>query len=141
MKSERRFEPVRTAVPSVRSFLRSAVGRLPQDVADRVLLIASELATNAFLHARTEFVVRVDLGPSVLRIEVTDRGSGEPEVQPLQPPTAIHGRGLQIVDHLADRWGIQVSEAGPDKLIWVEVDVGVAASSTCGPGSSFGRLG
>jgi anti-sigma regulatory factor (Ser/Thr protein kinase) len=123
MRVEQRFTPARTSVPAVRTFVRGAIERLPQDVVDRVMLIVSELATNAFLHAKSEFVVSVEMRASVLRIEIVDHGGGRPEVQPPQPPTAIHGRGLQIVDHLADRWGSVLSASGTDKLIWVEVDV------------------
>jgi anti-sigma regulatory factor (Ser/Thr protein kinase) len=125
VRTEQRFAPSRSSVPAVRRFVLAAINVLPRAVVDRVMLIVSELATNAVVHAGGEFVVGVELGASLLRIEVLDPGGGVPEVQPVQPPTAFHGRGLQIVDHLADRWGTEPSDAGSGKMVWVELRLDV----------------
>jgi len=73
-------------------------------VVEPATLIVSELATNAVLHARSRFDVAVTTDDGRIRIEVTDFGSGAPEVGELRP-TAPGGRGLRIVGALADEWG------------------------------------
>lgn len=83
-----------------------------------VLLLVSELVTNAVRHARgAEFEVRLAVRPDVLRLEVHDEGAGfVPRIAPSDDGTG--GYGLYIVERLADRWGV---ERDPG-MIWVEVD-------------------
>ena len=86
---------------------------------DDARLIASELSTNAMLHARTDFRVtlRSD-GRGHLRIEVRD-GTG-PMPTPVTPSQdATSGRGLVLVDALATSWGTRVD--GDGKVVWAEV--------------------
>ncbi len=81
-------------------------------------LLVSELVANAVTHAETEVSVHLDLTAERLRVEVRDRAAGEPRAQ--QPrhddPT---GRGLMIVDALADRWGVEPTP--PGKTVWFEL--------------------
>ncbi|MFE1270538.1 ATP-binding protein [Streptomyces sp. NPDC058758] len=69
-------------------------------------LLLTELVTNAFLHADAPTVgVRVYRQGDLLMIEVND---GTPQ-GPLPRPTGLlseHGRGLVLVDALADSWGV-----------------------------------
>jgi anti-sigma regulatory factor (Ser/Thr protein kinase) len=82
---------------------------------DDAVVIITELANNAALHAGTPFEVGGLLTDHVFRIEVAD-GS------PLRPPTseAEEGLGLHLVGRLADRWG--VSEDGGGKVVWAELN-------------------
>ena len=74
------------------------------DLADTVVLLTSELATNAVLHARTSFAVVVTREPSEVRVDVLDGSVVSPrERQP--SPTAATGRGVAMVASLADAWG------------------------------------
>jgi anti-sigma regulatory factor (Ser/Thr protein kinase) len=88
------------------------------DLLDAAGLLVSELVTNAVVHARTDVTLRVLLRRGVLRIEVTD---GSPIVPAPRRPAGLAGtgRGLQLVDRLADRWG--VSKARRGKTIWFEL--------------------
>lgn len=88
------------------------------DLLDAAGLLVSELVTNAVVHARTDVTLRVILRRGVLRIEVTD---GSPIVPAPRRPAGLAGtgRGLQLVDRLADRWG--VSKARRGKTIWFEL--------------------
>jgi serine/threonine-protein kinase RsbW len=115
---ERRYFP-RTvgSVPLARHFVATAFARAPQEVADRAAVIASELATNAVRHARTDFVVQVETTPIRVRVEVTDTGTGSPVVRALDAQ-APSGRGLRIVDTLADEWGVIETAPGPGKTVW-----------------------
>jgi anti-sigma regulatory factor (Ser/Thr protein kinase) len=120
---ERSFEPDPVAVRSAREFARAAVGdgAVPaQDAAfvDRLLLVVSELATNAVLHARTEFVVRVSSDGGAVRVAVYDSSSGRPAVGSMDP-SAVTGRGLGIVESLASDWGIDDVDGG--KWVWAEL--------------------
>jgi anti-sigma regulatory factor (Ser/Thr protein kinase) len=88
---------------------------------DDVLLCVSELATNALLHGVPPArCFRLDLSlatDGVLRVEVHDSGPGE--IHPAHPsPYAEHGRGLLLVEALADDWGVR--ERDPGKVVWCE---------------------
>lgn len=83
-------------------------------------LIVSELVTNALLHGQPPIVVRVVRDESDGRpvIEVEDCGDGVPCVQP-ESETAISGRGLLLVDALAEEWGTNpLAEGG--KVTWAK---------------------
>jgi anti-sigma regulatory factor (Ser/Thr protein kinase) len=120
---ERSFEPDPIAVRGAREFALGALGdavATAQDPAfvERVLLVVSELATNAVLHARTPFVVRMTGGGGSVRVAVFDTSAGHPE--PGAPdPTAVTGRGLGIVEALASRWGVESAADG--KWVWAEL--------------------
>ncbi|MFD6279788.1 ATP-binding protein [Streptomyces sp. NPDC060209] len=107
----------RRSVHVVREFVGAAVtdwgfgARL-----DDVLLCVSELATNALLHGVPPgrgYVVRLKLDERVLTVEVHDSGGGVPAVQ---EPVGESGRGLLLVEALADRWG--VGDRDPGKVVW-----------------------
>lgn len=110
----------------------AAIGRARHDVEDALaladvdrrtagdlLLLVSELVTNAVRHARGErFEVRLEVRPDALRLEVRDDGAGfDPRIDPSADGTG--GYGLFIVDRLADRWGVERDAGG---IIWVEVE-------------------
>jgi DNA-binding NarL/FixJ family response regulator len=88
------------------------------DVLDAVTLCTSEIVTNAAHHAGGEVRVAVELLPSSIRVSTTDT---EPTLPVAQPALATDdaGRGLRVVDRLADRWGIVPHADG--KLVWFEV--------------------
>src|ERR1700728_4898034 len=117
--ASRRFPATAGSVGQARRFL---VGRLPSaacDDADALVLMLSELATNAVQHAATEFEVSVRVTPDcgTVRVEVSDGAAGYPA--PEQPvPEAARGRGLQIVQSLADAWGIEMRRDRPGKTVW-----------------------
>jgi two-component sensor histidine kinase len=87
------------------------------------LLLASELVTNAVLHGGPprRMVFRTD--GTAFRLEVSDGGSGRPVVLPRQPGLE-HGRGMQLVAGLTDRWGVSTHGPGAagGKTVWAEVD-------------------
>ena len=117
----RGFEPVALDVRAARAFVASALtdAGYRGDV-DTVLLLVSELATNAVRHARTGFELTVDVRRAGVRVTVIDdAGHAEPRVG--QPhPDDTDGRGLLIVDRLAATWGCDV--VGTDrKAVWFTV--------------------
>jgi len=118
----RRFAAQERSVPAARRFVVAAMGEVADDVRDVVAVMISELATNALLHAVTDFVVEVDISTAVdeVRVAVHDGGDGQPVVQD-PDPTDTHGRGLRIVASLADRWGTGPSDQEPGTVVWFVV--------------------
>lgn len=120
------FDPEPSSVRAARAFVLDGAD-LTADQAFTVELLVSEVAANAVLHAQTEFTVRVTTAtsdvpdrPERLRIEVedTDPSPPEPKTHSLDAPT---GRGLRILESLADEWGTVLHEVG--KTVWFEVTV------------------
>jgi len=81
-------------------------------------LLVSELVTNALLHARSEVVVSVSVTAQAVRIEVWDTSRAAP-VSRHYAPEATTGRGLVLVEALADAWGTDVGPRG--KTVWFEL--------------------
>ncbi|MFE2595629.1 ATP-binding protein [Streptomyces sp. NPDC059396] len=101
------------------------------ELEDSAVLIVSELVSNASLHARVtpEQVIETHYFRSSggLRIEVHDGSPVWP--QPRTPdPEALDGRGLLLVDALADEWGV-ADRAGRGKMIWASLSVPVVRPS------------
>ncbi|MFJ6798936.1 ATP-binding protein [Streptomyces sp. NPDC091268] len=88
-------------------------------------LIVAELAANAVTHGRVpgrDFRIGLALVDGVLRIEVADtRGDRVPGIRD-SVPGAESGRGLVLVDALADRWGVDRG-LPPGKSVWAELDL------------------
>lgn len=123
----REFDPDTAEIRRAREFVVTAAGDGDDttELADRLALVVSELASNAVLHAGTPFTVRVRRGHDVVRVEVADRSAARPAPRPLDP-TAVSGRGLAIVESLASAWGVQPSGAG--KCVWAELPLHVGAA-------------
>lgn len=85
--------------------------------------MVGELAMNAVQHARTDFEVMIELTDRTLRVEVTDSSGKYPAASPMPPPTSSRGRGLPILDRLADAWGVSPSPHAPGKSVWFTIAV------------------
>ncbi|WTL28796.1 ATP-binding protein [Streptomyces sp. NBC_01498] len=112
-----------------RSQRSEAYARKPTRTIETAEQVTAELAARAATHGRLsgrDFLLelhRADDG-HVLRIEVTDtRGDRLPVLDREQPsPDDESGRGLLLVEALADRWGV-VSGPVPRKTVWAELDL------------------
>jgi signal transduction histidine kinase len=87
-------------------------------------LLVSELVTNAVVYARSRVTVVVESRGELLRVGVHD-SSPELPVRVEADPTAESGRGLNIVDRLALRWGVDVEGRSPGKTVWFEIPLAV----------------
>ena len=108
--------PVRASAAAARHFVaHELAGASPRLVEDAVLLV-DELVANALLHAGTPIDVTLRHEAGCVRIEVADRTNVLP--CPRVPDAdATGGRGLQLVDRLADGgWGVDPSGLG--KSVW-----------------------
>lgn len=90
---------------------------------DAVLLLTSELVTNALLHASPPLGLLVTSVTGVIRVEVVD-GSPAVPMQRMNSLMATSGRGIELTDMLADRWGYAVDEEAGTKSVWFELDCG-----------------
>ncbi|MFF7730529.1 ATP-binding protein [Streptomyces sp. NPDC008001] len=107
----------------------SGIG-VDEPLAETLILLISELVTNAVVHTGCPAVLRM-LFPGgagmpgacggTVRVEVADI-SARPPRRRCAGGEDTGGRGLELVDGLADRWGWQAEGSG--KRIWCEVDRG-----------------
>ena len=101
-----------------RQFARNALAGADADMTDMVMLLVSEIVTNAVLHARSELRLLMTWNGPAVRVEVAD-------LSPLLPAQrnfsamATTGRGIQLVDEIADSWGLAPSDDG--KVVWFEL--------------------
>ncbi len=131
MSTARTFPADPASVPAARRFVLGAVGRLPREIGESLALMVSELATNAILHGQTDFEIDVELAEESLLVAVTDGGRGSPEVQ--RPAvTEMHGRGLMIVQSLADDWGVTAASGGAGKTVWFRLRLQPTAPTASG---------
>jgi anti-sigma regulatory factor (Ser/Thr protein kinase) len=107
------------AVRAARHFVQRAVDAADDEIRQSVVLLTSELVTNAVIHARTELEVTVRyLDDGTVRVDVWDGNSRMPEPC-LAPLDATTGRGLGIVESLASAWGAEPKRNG--KTVWFQV--------------------
>ncbi|MYW68043.1 hypothetical protein GTY65_28800 [Streptomyces sp. SID8379] len=103
-----------------------------EPVAETLILLVSELVTNAVVHTGRPAVLRMALSdadeacPGMVRVEVAD-SSARPPAPRHADGEETNGRGLELVDGLADRWGWRPEGAG--KAIWCEIDRCASAGS------------
>ena len=85
---------------------------------DAAVLLTSELATNAVLHARSDLTVVVTVSAGGVRVEVADENPRLPSPV-FVSVDALSGRGLQLVQAVASSWGIETHDSG--KVVWFEL--------------------
>lgn len=117
-------------VPTARDFARQALhewGWLPASSADGraaaedVLLVVSELVTNACLHAEGPEEIRIARAAKVLRVEVVDAGAGQPAPRTPHRAGRPGGHGMFIVQRLCLDWGVLRAPGRPGKIVWAEL--------------------
>jgi len=109
-----------TSATRARELIREKLGgACSREVTETAALLATELVTNAVLHARTPFRLGVDATPEVVRIWVEDTSAATPTLRSYEPGEATTGRGLVLVEALATAWGVDPTPAG--KRVWCEV--------------------
>ncbi|MBM7173036.1 ATP-binding protein [Streptomyces sp. G44] len=115
-----------SAVSEVRSALREFLRRWGEPGrADIAELLTSELVTNALVHTDHDAVVTATLSPRGLCVEVRDFVGRRPEPRVPDADSGTNGRGLVLVQSLADAWGVTAHGVG--KVVWFELNGGDAA--------------
>ncbi len=138
-------EPAQVA--NVRAIVAAALATCPRR--DDVVLVASELASNAVAHSTRRpggtFTVQLHTAQRAVELRVHDAGGDSvPELlpeppDPLQRPdpldgAAEHGRGLRLVDAYADRWDHHTGDDGC--TVWAAFTL-PGAPPAAGPGTDF----
>ena len=113
-----RFEPDPDSAKAARDFVRTCLSGATGLDLDMILLLTTELATNAIFHTQLTFEVSVELSESCARVSVDDRNAVLPAYTPVDG-TDTCGRGLPMVEAAADRWGIEPTALG--KRAWFEM--------------------
>jgi anti-sigma regulatory factor (Ser/Thr protein kinase) len=118
-----RLDGGHTAALAARRAVVAGDGTLPASVRDDVLLLVTELVTNAVRHAGVgsgqSLHVELRWWPGRVRMEVVDPGTSF--TRPDERITRDHsgGWGLFLVDRIADRWGVTSSASGTS--VWAEI--------------------
>jgi anti-sigma regulatory factor (Ser/Thr protein kinase) len=113
------YPPDRTAVAQARRFVRETlIGWGADDAVEDAVLLTSELATNAVIHARTPFEVICRAVGGSVQVEVVDGDATRvlPAPGKGDDTDRISGRGLLMPIMLAAEWG--VSYAAATKTVW-----------------------
>jgi anti-sigma regulatory factor (Ser/Thr protein kinase) len=116
--------PGPAGVAGARRFLRSTLGAwdIDEELTYTATLCLSQLVTNALIHAHSGSTVRVLLDDGVLTTTVRDQGTpASSSGEPLDDPLRVHGRGLQLVDALATRWGSELDDVGT--TVWFVLEL------------------
>ena len=113
------------SVGRARAVLRQqlAACRISGEVADSAELVLSELVTNAYRHACApgrQIGVRISIQGGALTVEVSDADPTHPRAGGAADDD-ICGRGLFLVDALADDWGVQPRPFGIGKTVWAVI--------------------
>lgn len=130
------------AASAARRFLREQLERwgVDDDTVDNAQLCLSELVTNAIIHAQTSSELTLHFENRVLTVVVRDLGgsnrAGDPAqvaaVLDVDDPMRVFGRGLTLVDALADRWGSEQDASGTTAWFVFELDKPDEPETRCG---------
>jgi serine/threonine-protein kinase RsbW len=121
-RPKRRAFPGRAdQIAKARDFTRRVLASCP--VLDEATLLVGELATNAVEHTATgsggQFDVIIHRDETAIIIVVRDEGSDNAPASRPHDELAEDGRGLRLVERMADRWGYCGNERG--RTIWLEL--------------------
>jgi anti-sigma regulatory factor (Ser/Thr protein kinase) len=108
--------------PAVVGKMRGMVGEVLtgwglRGLADDVVGVVGELVANAVTHGEAPVRVSVAAHGGRLWVQVSDHGAGRPRWLRLDVE-AVHGRGMTIVDALADEVGVAPLAGSPGKVVW-----------------------
>ncbi|GAC1587507.1 MAG: hypothetical protein NVS3B21_02510 [Acidimicrobiales bacterium] len=88
-------------------------------ITDDAVLLTSEVVTNALLHGQSECRVTVDVDRRQVRVEVHDSSRSRPVPRKASVEDE-NGRGLELLEAVAQRWGSEAVE-GDGKFVWFEL--------------------
>ncbi len=108
------------AAVKARRSLTTLRGDLDAPLMETLRLLVTELVTNSVRHARADTVLlRVLVGRSAVRTEVTDAGPGFDPAEVGSLSSDRTGWGLFLVERLATRWGVNGN--GDSTRVWFEL--------------------
>ena len=131
LHAHRTFAADERSVAKARAFAREMLETWDAgDLADSVVLLVSELVTNAVVHAGTTARLELRLDTQSVRVEVEDLHPRRVLPMVVDQPTedAEEGRGLLITFSLASAWGVDYTSGS--KRVWLRFDRPVDQQST-----------
>jgi anti-sigma regulatory factor (Ser/Thr protein kinase) len=112
------------AVPEARRALRELLRQWGRPGRSEIAeLLTSELVTNALIHTDHDAVLTATVSPRGLHVEVRDFVGRRPKPRMPNADDGTHGRGLLLVQSLADAWGVRAHGVG--KAVWFDLDGGL----------------
>ena len=96
---------------------------LDADHVATTLVVASELVSNAIVHADSAPLIAVAARGPRVRVEVHDDSPVEPAVRPVRDEIRSIGNGMRIVDAWTDDWGVD-HVPGDGKVVWFTISAG-----------------
>jgi len=93
---------------------------MAEDTIETALLLVSELVTNAVTHGDGKPLLDINVRADQVKVAVSDAAPGAPQVQH-GSVLAENGRGMLLVETLADRWGVE-ARSPEGKTVWFELD-------------------
>jgi hypothetical protein len=126
------LDPVVGAARMSRELVTEACARwdLP-DLAGPACIVVTEMVNNVVAHARTPMAVLLARHGDTMSVAVRDDSPTIPRFAGPVPVTSYGGRGLLLIDSVADRWGSLALDAG--KVVWAVLN------GTDGPPKSADR--
>jgi anti-sigma regulatory factor (Ser/Thr protein kinase) len=127
-----RFPADLASIPEARRYVESLIEPLglPDTGADTVVLLVSELVTNAVVHAHTPFTVELACRGPRLHVGIADDSEAAPTLRDVDP-SSPGGRGIRLLAELADDWGCDRRPSG--KEVWFEIDGADPTGPPAGP--------
>ncbi|MGW0842898.1 ATP-binding protein [Streptomyces sp. NPDC002787] len=112
------------AVPEARRALRELLRQWGRPERSEIAeLLTSELVTNALIHTDHDAVLTATVSPRGLHVEVRDFVGRRPRPRVPIADDSTHGRGLLLVQSLADAWGVRAHGVG--KAVWFDLEGGL----------------
>jgi anti-sigma regulatory factor (Ser/Thr protein kinase) len=117
---------VMTSPGEARRACRAFARRNHVEAVDTLLLVLSELVTNAVQHGSAPIGIRIDCVEESVRVEVSDALPNPADVAPRHKALdGTGGMGLRIVDAICAGWGAQENRSGVGKTVWAELPRGL----------------
>ncbi|MFC5728644.1 MULTISPECIES: ATP-binding protein [Nocardioides] len=134
----RRFPAHPSSVGQARALTRQTLSEPAHEpLVDDAQLLVSEVVTNALMHAGTPIDFALSLFDGTVRVEVSD-GAAHLPVRRDYGTMAGTGRGLQLLETLADQWGVDLT--GDGKTVWFELSPPGAEARDDGPQTAPARV-
>lgn len=112
------LEPELSSVRRARHWVTESLPAHDPDLVDTVVLLTSELVTNALLYAPGPIRVAIESHDGTVRVWVSDTSPVEP-LPKTYDREALTGRGLDLLTVLADTWGVDPEQ--PGKSVWFRI--------------------
>lgn len=107
------------AAAEARRAVDGLAAHVQPDVLEDVRFLVNELVTNGLKYGDGEIELRADVTAEAVRVDVIDSGGGfQPRVE-IPGPDQTSGRGLFLVEQMADRWGVRGEGS---THVWFEID-------------------